>query len=215
MFYIKRGLFLLIGFFLIVSGCQKVQEDKIPPVIKLLGRNPDTVLLGCEYHELGAIVGDDKEIDEDAYQISGEVNTDTSGLYYLDYTAVDSDGNMAFEQRMIVVEEFSIDFFSGSFSVTDTLLTVVPRQITNYPVIIERPFQTQDFFSIQNFNNFGNNFELIIQPDSTGNFEISYDEQDTIVSGNGWIKCDYSGLSLNYNVEIPGETQIHRATYKK
>ncbi len=215
MFHLKKGLLLFSVVLLIASGCQKVQEDKIPPVIKLIGRNPDTVLLGCEYHERGAAVADDKDIDGNAYEISGEVNTDIADVYYLDYTAIDADNNMAFEQRTVVVEAFSTGFFEGGFSVTDTLLSVVPRRISNYPVFIERTFQTQDFFTVQNFNNFGNHFEVIIQPDSAGHFEIAYGDQDTIVSGNGWVKCDYSGLSLDYHVELPDEYQTHKATYRK
>lgn len=210
----QRGFFSVVVALFLFAGCQKVQEDKIPPVIRLIGSNPDTILVGCEYHHEGAKVKDDKYVDPDSYTVDGEVNVDSAGVYLLDYTAYDADSNMAFEQRVVVVEELTPDYYEGSYVVTDTLLSVVPRQISVYPLTINRISQNQNLFSISNFNNFGEGFKVLIQPDSLGNFEINYDNNDTLFLGDGWVKCALNGLRMSYYGEIPEESQTHKATYK-
>lgn len=216
MVHIQRGLFLIAVLLIVLASCQKVQEDKIPPIINLVGRNPDTILLGCNYIDKSIIAIDDKD-DSSALTIitSGEVDPFVSGTYFIEYSVVDSDSNRAFEQRMVIVKPLEMDYFEDSFTVTDTLLTVVPRQITTYPVTIDWLSQNQNLFRIINFNNFGDDFELLIQPDSTGNFQITYEEDDINIIGEGWVKCDLGGLRMTYDVELPDEYQIHEATYNK
>ncbi len=214
MIRIQWLFFSVMIFLLLFAGCQKVREDKIPPVIRLIGSNPDTILLGCEYHNDSAVVKDDKYIDPQSYTVDGEVNIDSVGVYYIDYTAYDTDSNMAFEQRVVVVEELTLDYYEGSYVVTDTLLSVVPRQISVYPVTINRISQNQNLFSISNFNNFGEGFKVLIQPDSLGIFQINYDNNDTLFSGDGWVKCALNGLRMSYYGDIPEESQTHKATYK-
>jgi hypothetical protein len=215
MIHIKRAQLFVVGILLVFAGCQKIQEDKIPPVIKLIGNNPEMVLEGCNYNESGAKVADDKPIDPNSFTIEGEVNVDSAGVYFLDYTAFDADSNRAFEQRMVIVEAFDYDFYEGNFAVTDTLLTVVPRRITNYQSEISWVSQNQKIFKISNFSNLGEDFEVLIQPDSTGHFQITYDQDTISISGQGWIKCNLEGLRMIYNVELPEEYQSHKATYKK
>lgn len=215
MIQINQGQLLLAVILFVFAGCKKVQEDKIPPLIRLVGNNPDIVLMGCNYMPRGAIVVDDKPIDSDSYTVTGEVNTDSAGTYYLNYTAFDADSNMAFEQRMVIVDSLSNEFYEDAYTVTDTLLTVIPRQVTTYSVTIDWLSQNQNLFRISNFNNLGDDFELLFQPDSNGNFPITYEEEDLTISGDGWVKCNLGGLRMTYNVELPDEYQSHKATYLK
>lgn len=216
MVHIRRGFFLIIVLVLVLAACQKVQEDKIPPIIKLLGRNPDTVLVGCNYSDEGAVASDDKDAQATLSILkSGEVDTSVPGTYLIDYSVFDSDSNMALEQRMVFVKSLPTDYFEGSYYVTDTLLSVLPRIVSNYPVEIYQPVQNQNMYRIHNFNNFGEGFRVLIQPDSTGIFQINYDKNDTVISGDGWVRCGLNGLRMTYNIELPDEYQTYRATYKK
>jgi len=212
MVQVKRGLFFTIALLIFYASCDKVEEDKIPPVILLNGRSPDTVLVGCPYNDPGAITTDDGT--EHGYTVSGEVISDTSGVYFLDYTAWDADSNFAFEQRMVVVENLTPDSYVGNYAAFDTLI-FIPREITKYNVEIDLISQEQNLYRISNFGNFGTGFQVLFQPDSLGSFELTYNNSDTIVEGSGNVKCDYTGLHLDYFIETTETFETHKATYRK
>jgi len=204
----KWGLFIVIVF--LAVSCQKVQEDKIPPVIVLIGSNPDTVLMGCNYVDPGAKVSDDK--DGPVYRVSGEIFTDTAGFHYLDYIAVDVDSNYAYEQRKVVVLPLTEDYFTGNFYATDTLINI-PRIVTNYIIPVSK--MGSDLYRISNFNNFGSSFQVLIQPDSTGNFLLDYNSADTIIQGQGNASCNGKGFRISYTVEMTDSFKTHKTTYEK
>ncbi len=207
----RSGVFVFMFLSMIFISCEKVQEDKIPPLIFLQGNNPDSVLVGCSYQEPGAVTIDDEHGHD--YRVSGEVNSDSAGTYYLDYIAYDADSNFAFEQRKVIVRELNGDYFTGNFQVFDTLV-VIPREISQYPVSVDSVSPDQNLFRMSNFNNFGNAFQVLFSPDSTGTFQLNYDLSDTIVQGQGFVNCSASGFRISYTVETPDGFQTHKATFK-
>lgn len=211
MIRLTRALLFVFITVLMISSCQKIQEDHIPPVIILIGRNPDTVLVGCTYDDPGAFYADDNGTK--AAGVSGIVNTDSAGIYFRNYTAFDADSNMAVEQRKVIVESLGPEYYEGVFTAIDTLV-VIPRQVTSYNVSISRLSQNQNIFRISNFNNLGEDFELVFQPDSSGSFQLSYDNAGTVINGQGWVKCTSDGLRMNYTVALPDDYQTHKATYR-
>lgn len=197
---------------MLASACQKVQEDKIPPVIVLLGNNPDTVLAGCPYIEPGVDTTDDKT--GVGLIIKGEVNADSAGTYFLEYIAFDSDSNFAYEYRKVVVEKYVEDMFIGSFNASDTLVNI-PKVITKYEVSVSK--LGTNLFRMSNFNNYGNSFEVLFQPDtSSGAFELSYNKADTIIQGQGNVSCRATGFRILYTVDLPDDKfETHETTYEK
>ena len=78
--------------------------DLVPPVITLLGVNPDSVQQGVVYADPGATAVDDVDGDISAnIQVSGSVNTSVPGNYTLVYQVYDQAGNPASASRTVEV----------------------------------------------------------------------------------------------------------------
>ncbi len=201
---------VLLGLLLI--SCEKVYDDKIPPTIILNGDNQINMLIGCSFIDPGAFASDDKS--EPVIFVSGDVNTDSAGVYNLEYMAVDSDSNKAYVQRIVVVEAFNFDIYQGVFDVHDTLETF-PSQHLNYNASVDLFIQSPKTFRISNFNNFGEHFKVLFEPDSYGTFQIEYNNADTIIQGNGETYCDKSGFRISYTVETQEKVIItHKTSFK-
>lgn len=208
----KLFLSVLVGL-LLLYGCQKIAEDKIPPVILLKGQNPATVLLGCSYTDPGAVVKDDQTA-APTLTVEGNVNPDSTGVYYLDYTAVDADSNVVTMRRQVIVQPIDLERYAGTFTVTDTLI-FIPRRITSYTSIITLFMSNPRTYSVANFNNFGNHFKVLFAPDSSGTFLVDYSFADTVVTGTGYTFCDNSGFNITYKVDISDTiTERHKTTYR-
>jgi hypothetical protein len=196
---------------LIAVACQKIREDTLAPQIELLGRNPDTLLLGCTYIDPGALVEDD--FPGAYYYVSGEIDGDSAGTQYLEYTACDSDSNCTYASRRVEVVAYNLDFLIAEYAVIDT--SYLPYTQKSYQTHISRVNEDSNIFKISNFNNFGDSFELRIVPDSTGTFTIDYNNADTTFLGSGHIKSNNTGLKLNYEEAVPGFFANHKAHYQK
>ncbi|MEW7290252.1 FG-GAP-like repeat-containing protein [Aquimarina sp. 2304DJ70-9] len=83
-----------------MSSCNALVtvEDNIPPVITLLGDDPQVITKGSDYIELGAITNDGSEVVIDSSNF-----IDATGTYYISYNATDSNGNMADEVIRTVI----------------------------------------------------------------------------------------------------------------
>ncbi len=82
--------------------------DTVAPVITLNGDNPMQVVIGENYVEPGVIATDNKDGDlSNAVVISGSVNTEELGTYYITYNVSDLAGNNAEEKvrEVQVIEE--------------------------------------------------------------------------------------------------------------
>ncbi|MFA6325210.1 MAG: DUF5011 domain-containing protein [Candidatus Paceibacterota bacterium] len=78
------------------------EVDTIPPIITILGDNPQTVYLGSSYIELGATALD---ILDGVCTVNktGTVDVDTLGNYIITYTASDVAGNISTSTRLVKV----------------------------------------------------------------------------------------------------------------
>lgn len=208
----NKILIIATGGLLLLGGCQKIAEDKIPPVILLNGQNPATVLLGCSYTDPGAVVKDD-QTSTPTFTVKGNVNPDSTGVYYLDYTAVDADSNVAIARRKVIVQPIDFGRYAGSFNVADTLIAI-PRLITTYTSAISLFMSNPRTYSVANFNNFGNHFKVLFAPDSSGTFMVDYSFADTVISGSGYTFCDNSGFNITYTVAINDTLRQHKTTYR-
>jgi len=81
--------------------------DTTPPIITLLGSNPQEIYLGGSYSEHGATAIDDIDGDITANIVidSSELNDSTPGSYNVIYTVLDSSNNSTSEIRQVIVYE--------------------------------------------------------------------------------------------------------------
>ncbi len=211
----KASLIIAFTVLLFVAlSCEKVANDKIPPTIILKGSNPDTLLLGCTYEEPGYILRDDNSV-PDMY-IENNLPTDSAGVFYIRYTAIDADSNRAYASRKIVLVARSADSYLGTFTAYDT---IAPLGDAQAPFTVQMQFanQSDTLFSMKNFNNFGDDFSVdIAYSDSTGIFTINHNLNDTLVEGSGFPYCNNRGFRIVYSVVVPGhDRQYHRTTFRK
>lgn len=109
--YTRKLALVYIAGLLLLGGCNHNDSDDTssrdivdtsPPVITLLGDNPVSLAQGATYTDAGASATDDVD-DSVTVSSTGEVNTSVVGVYIITYTASDSAGNTANEQRTINV----------------------------------------------------------------------------------------------------------------
>jgi len=83
--------------------------DTVSPVIELLGEEKVHVLLNGIYIEDGYKVSDnyDKNLEKEV-NISGKVNVEKEGSYFLTYSVMDSSGNKASVKREVVVKKSEV-----------------------------------------------------------------------------------------------------------
>ncbi len=98
-----RGIFVLL---VLLSGTfsTNLAFADFPPVITILGNNPETVVVGDTYSDAGATASDTE--DDDAtltITTTNNVDTTTPGSYTVDYSVTDSDGNTTMESRTVNV----------------------------------------------------------------------------------------------------------------
>lgn len=213
--FLKFLVLLSVVFFAFYS-CEKVREDKIPPILILEGDNPMNLFPGCSFDEPGFILSDDLTPTADIILISDTsvVNADSIGVYYIDYVATDTDGNSAFAQRKVIVKELNLNYYDGQLFAYDTLKPLNSID-TLYRVNCTLFNETFSWIKISNFNNFGDNFEVIMIPDAAGNLQLTYDLSGTLINGSGSTFCDMSGFRLEYWVKTSNnEESLHHVTYK-
>jgi len=116
-----KNIFILLVLMLLI-GCQgeldtdnknntsqKLQEvDTILPLIHLNGKNPMIIKLHDKYIEAGAIATDDTD-GVIPVEITGQINTDSIGIYHITYTAMDSAKNVSKKERTIYVNPPSLE----------------------------------------------------------------------------------------------------------
>jgi beta-glucanase (GH16 family) len=79
------------------------QTDTTPPVITLAGDNPVSVNWGSTYNDAGASAFDAGDNADVAVVLSNAVDTSVPGTYQVGYTATDSKGNVANDNRTVNV----------------------------------------------------------------------------------------------------------------
>lgn len=95
--------------------------DKTAPSIELKGDNVVYLLYGNKYNELGYIVKDNYDKEEDIkVVVDGDIDVDTPGVYYVKYTAIDSSNNKkTIKRKVIVRDEIVIDLNIKEFDINN------------------------------------------------------------------------------------------------
>ncbi len=80
--------------------------DTTPPVITLVGNNPQKIHVGSAYSELGATASDDIDGDISSSIVidASAVLTSVPGSYTVTYTATDDAGNQALATRTVIIQ---------------------------------------------------------------------------------------------------------------
>ena len=99
------------------NGIQVMEliRELTPPVITLLGDNPQTIYLGGAYDELRATADDGSEVIPD----SSEVNTNVTGTYPVTYDSIDPSCNVATQVTRTVEVAVSPITLTPAGSITD------------------------------------------------------------------------------------------------
>jgi hypothetical protein len=98
------------------DGCKK---ENTPPAITLMGDSHITAYKGETYTDQGASATDNEDGDlTSKIQMDGTVGT-APGVYTLNYSVTDKEGNYASTQRIVTVM-YKSTTLAGSYSVTET-----------------------------------------------------------------------------------------------
>lgn len=109
--------------------------DQVPPVIKLLGDNPDTVTVGKSWTDPGCIATDNMD-GTITYNVKkeGEVNTQVEGEYTITYSVSDKAGNKTVVTRTVIVTAVVSLFQKYGVPSPDPLPAVGNAQYKNHTI---------------------------------------------------------------------------------
>jgi len=217
---IKKGFNIILLTVIILMAffaCQKIEEAKIPPALSLVGSNVIYLKQGCELNDPGVSVIDDKDL-ANAIKITVEPETlpDTAGTYYVKYTAEDSDGNISYTERKVVVSIRESLEYEGTYLVKDSIFSSQSSTVadtTSFISTIDMKSAYPQWIEILNFNNFGPHFRAFLTHDSAGTINVSFQLHDTVITGIGQNSCDTSSFTMHYSVKTPADTTFHRSIF--
>ncbi len=119
-----------------------VPPDTVPPVITLLGDNPQIITTGTAYTELGATATDDVDGDISGSIVidSSAVDTSTAGSYSVTYDVSDSSGNAAVTViRTVTVEDSPVQNPGGIWN-GQSVTAAAPDVFTSFEFNAVGPF---------------------------------------------------------------------------
>ena len=160
-----------------------VAANSVPPVITLTGANPQTIVQGSAYTELGATATDDVDGDITASIVidASGVDVNTVGMYDVTYNVSDSSGNAATE-------------------VTRTVNVVPPD--TTPPVITLTGANPQFINRGSAYTELGATAADNTDGDISANIVIDSSAVDTSTNGNYTVTYNVSDSSGNAAVEV-------------
>jgi hypothetical protein len=217
---IKKGFNIILLTVIVLMAffaCQKIEEAKIPPSLSLIGSSVIYLKQGCEFDDPGVSVTDDKDSDS-AINLTIEPKTlpDTAGTFYVKYIAEDSDGNISYAERKVIVLIRESLEYEGTYVVKDSIFSSQSSTFvdtTSFTSIIDMKSAYPQWIEILNFNNFGPGFYAYLYHDSAGTINVSFQLHDTVIMGSGRNFCDTSGFTLQYSVKTPADSTFHRSTF--
>ena len=124
-----------------VSGVNNTRTDKTPPVIKIIGKNPTTVVQDNTYKDAGATAKDDVD-GVIKVKKSGSVKTSVVGTYIITYRATDKAGNKSTAKRTVKVVKKTV-----STDKTPPVITILgknPVTINQYSSYIDAGATAKD-----------------------------------------------------------------------
>jgi hypothetical protein len=211
------GLVLLAA--LSFSACRK--EDKIPPEITMNGSANIQLTLGDSFTDPGATAHDNKNGDlTHLINVSGGVNPDQTGNYYLTYKVSDFSGNEAEKTRFVNVKNTAAQF-GGTYSVKDS---VWAGSVITYQEQVKVSSTVNDRLSVSFF---GGNINGAVYFELLSNQTLIHVPSQTLICGNppqqktfqsinpGSILTNPLKFSIDYTVTTTSGTTTITSTYTK
>ncbi len=200
----KRLLLPLCTLF-VLSACKK---DEIPPVVEIMGNNPDTVYVKIysQYPDAGAKAtdGEDGEV---AVIVTGSVDMNVPGHYVIRYSAQDDNNNFATEvERHVEVIRAQGDYASTencSSSGANNYTTTASSNSAN------------DTISLTGFPISGYVTRAVVRE---GGYRIYNQTVSPVMDIEGTIDCNGSTMEVSYtrtDLQGPGASETCTATLKK
>ncbi len=195
-----------------LSAYQKVDSNKIPPVIFINRRKPQYQILGVGYCDQGVAFVDDKGVVYNSVTFSRPYNKDSVCRHKIIYEAVDADSNVSTAERIRIVEPLSANDYIGDYFVFDTLKPLSDTMNYEASVTVKNIDSTE--FEIANFGNYGYVFKAPFTSDSIKNISLYYSSTDTIIDGLGTTFCDKTGFQIEYLIQVTnGFDEYHKTTF--
>ena len=162
--------------------------DTTPPVITILGNNPETVLLNSIYTDAGATAWDnvDGNLTSQIIVVNG-VNTAIAGTYTVNYSVSDSAGNSATATRNVNV-------------------TVSPNPNTAPTIVITSPTVMTYTTAVTNLT--------YIPTDAEGNLQSCWYSLNSGVTNSSAVSCN-NGVSNSFSNLIPQQGSNTWTVYAK
>ncbi len=208
----KYLLFFLIIIF--VSSCKKKDEDI--PVVTMRGDSFMTVILNDEFTDPGADAYDDND-GPLAVEISGIVNPDFAGTYYIVYSATDASGNSGQTVRTVVVRNEAA-LYSGEYSgncttsadTTTILATVLASTTVNKRIWIAGFAQYQQVSIFADISNDTVSIPSQLSPQGNTGLIHRY-------AGNGIVSSisDTTIFEIHYSDSVSGTITTGDMIYKR
>ena len=157
--------------YLVVNATVIPTPDRTPPVITILGNNPDTVEIETPYIEAGATAFDNVDGAMTTRIISNNVDVNIHGAYSVVYSATDSSGNSATATRVVFVKDTiaPIIILNGANPLTITQ----GNSYTEFGAVVTDNYDTGLIATINS---------SAVNINSVGSYQVTYNAIDS--SGN-------------------------------
>ena len=189
--------FYLLAIIILTFTTSCFKEDKIAPIIQLIGLPIVTVPIGTEYIEQGTIAEDDRDGDITyLVKTTGSPNTEIAGQYFVRYNVHDAAGNHAAETARIVYvvhQNYSVE---AIYEVTESCNLA---GMDNYFITITAG-SGKELLYLKNFNDLpGSNIAFANLSGNTRQSITLTDMTvaDTVYSGSGLI--DSTGTEIIFD----------------
>ncbi|GEM_PF-4791492 len=194
--------------FLIILFACSCSKDKSQPIIEILGKNPDTVIVNTQtvYADAGA-KATDAEDGEVEVVISGTVNMAVPGAYALSYSAQDNSNNFSANATRTVY----IIKADGNYASTESCSS---SGSSNYDVSVSSN-ASLDTIILSDFPVSGYFTKAVVK---NGGFAIYQQTVSPVMSLHGNIAAEGSALTVTYtrtSLQGPGTTESCSAQLKK
>ncbi|HPI29684.1 MAG TPA: DUF5011 domain-containing protein [Bacteroidales bacterium] len=208
----KYLLFFLIIF--LVASCKKKDEDN--PVVTMLGDSFMTVILNDDFTDPGANAYDNTD-GPLTVEISGTVNPDFAGTYYIVYSATDASGNSGQAIRTVVVRNEAAPYggeYTGICTTpTDTttiLATVLASTTVNKRIWIAGFAQHQQVSVFADISNDTVSIPSQLSPQGNTGLIHRY-------AGNGFVSSisDTTLFEIHYSDSVSGTSTTGDMVYKR
>ncbi len=166
--------------------------DTTPPAITLQGANPAWVIVGTTYQDAGATANDivDGTL---STTTSGAVNTNTTGIYVLTYSATDTSGNTATPQNRTVHVVSLLDYALGLESASGNNLPQLATAGGKLTLTFTHNTAVSDVrLAIQGANSVDGPWIDLASSESGAPFSSLVDNVTVSESGNGTVRVQAS-----------------------